>query len=117
MNKKANDTIDEVTRFLQLVNKHLKEKNRSLTAKERDQIVLYWLNKVIPVRYMFNYFLTCISTKDDVPYHDNPDTPSYEVSVHKLQNVLRIIEGAFPIEYRDTIEYRDSWIRKGEGII
>jgi hypothetical protein len=31
MNDKANDTIDEVTRFLELVNKHLKEKNSKHT--------------------------------------------------------------------------------------
>jgi len=34
MDKKSNDTIDEVTRFLQLVNKHLKEKNCKHTIVE-----------------------------------------------------------------------------------
>jgi len=34
MNNKANDTIDEVTRFLKLVNKHLKEKNCKHTIVE-----------------------------------------------------------------------------------
>jgi hypothetical protein len=34
MNKKANDTIDEVTRFLKLVNKHLNEKNCKHTMRE-----------------------------------------------------------------------------------
>jgi hypothetical protein len=35
MNNKANDTIDEVTRFLELVNKHLKEKNCKHTSCKR----------------------------------------------------------------------------------
>ena len=34
MNKNTNDTIDEVTRFLELVNKHLKEKNCKHTVIE-----------------------------------------------------------------------------------
>lgn len=34
MNENANDTIDEVTRFLKLVNKHLKEKNCKHTIIE-----------------------------------------------------------------------------------
>lgn len=34
MSKNPNDTIDEVTRFLELVNKHLKEKNCKLTIVE-----------------------------------------------------------------------------------
>lgn len=34
MNNKANDTIDEATRFLELVNKHLKEKNCKHTIRE-----------------------------------------------------------------------------------
>ena len=34
MSKKANDIIDEITRFLELVNKHLKEKNCSHTKVE-----------------------------------------------------------------------------------
>jgi len=34
MNDKANDTIDEVTRFFKLVNKHLKEKNCKHTIIE-----------------------------------------------------------------------------------
>jgi len=34
MNKKESDTIDEVTRFLMLVNKHLKEKNYKHTMIE-----------------------------------------------------------------------------------
>jgi hypothetical protein len=34
MNEKANDTIDEVTRFLELVNKHLSEKNCKHTIVE-----------------------------------------------------------------------------------
>jgi len=34
MDKKANDTIDEVSRFLKLVNKHLKEKNCKHTIVE-----------------------------------------------------------------------------------
>jgi len=34
MNNKANDTIDEVTRFLKLVIKHLKEKNCKHTIVE-----------------------------------------------------------------------------------
>jgi hypothetical protein len=34
MNKKTYDTIDEVTRFLELVNKHLKEKNCKHTIVE-----------------------------------------------------------------------------------
>jgi hypothetical protein len=33
MNNKASDTIDEVTRFLELVNKHLKEKIAILMVK------------------------------------------------------------------------------------
>jgi len=34
MNDKANDTIDKATRFLELVNKHLKEKNCKHTIVE-----------------------------------------------------------------------------------
>ena len=34
MNKKSNDTIDEATRFIKLVNKHLKEKNCKHTIIE-----------------------------------------------------------------------------------
>ena len=34
MNNKANDTIDEATRFLELVNKHLHEKNCKRTIVE-----------------------------------------------------------------------------------
>ena len=34
MDKKSNDTIDEVTRFLELVNKYLKEKNCEHTIVE-----------------------------------------------------------------------------------
>ena len=34
MNNKANDTIDEATRFLDLVNKHLREKNCKYTLIE-----------------------------------------------------------------------------------
>jgi hypothetical protein len=34
MNKNTNDTIDEVTRFLELVNKHLEEKNCKHTIVE-----------------------------------------------------------------------------------
>jgi len=34
MKNKANDTIDEVTRFLKLVNKHLKEKDCKHTIIE-----------------------------------------------------------------------------------
>jgi hypothetical protein len=34
MNNKANDTIDEVTKFLQLVNRHLREKNCKHTLIE-----------------------------------------------------------------------------------
>jgi hypothetical protein len=34
MNENANDTIDEVTRFIKLVNKHLKEKNCKHTIIE-----------------------------------------------------------------------------------
>jgi len=34
MSKKANDTIDEVTRLLELVNKHFKKKNCKHTAVE-----------------------------------------------------------------------------------
>jgi len=34
MNEKANETIDEVTRFIKLVNKHLKEKNCKHTIVE-----------------------------------------------------------------------------------
>jgi hypothetical protein len=34
MYENANDTIDEVTRFLKLVNKHLKEKNCKHTIIE-----------------------------------------------------------------------------------
>jgi len=34
MDKKSNDIIDEATRFLELVNKHLKEKNCKHTIIE-----------------------------------------------------------------------------------
>jgi hypothetical protein len=34
MNNKANDTIDEATRFLELVNKYLQEKNCKHTIVE-----------------------------------------------------------------------------------
>jgi hypothetical protein len=34
MNKKTNDTIEEVTRFLELVNKHVREKNCKHTIIE-----------------------------------------------------------------------------------
>jgi len=34
MDKKSNDTIDEVTRFLELVNKYLKEKKGKHTTVE-----------------------------------------------------------------------------------
>jgi hypothetical protein len=34
MDKKANDTLDEANRFLELVNKHLKEKNCKHTIIE-----------------------------------------------------------------------------------
>jgi hypothetical protein len=34
MDKKSNDTLNEVTRFLKLVNKHLKEKNCDHTIIE-----------------------------------------------------------------------------------
>jgi hypothetical protein len=41
MNENANDTIDEVTRFLKLVNKHLKEKNCKHTIIEVAKEFVY----------------------------------------------------------------------------
>jgi hypothetical protein len=41
MNKKSNNTIDEATRFLKLVNEHLKEKNCKHTIIEVVLELLY----------------------------------------------------------------------------
>ncbi|CAN5475550.1 hypothetical protein BH18THE1_BH18THE1_20840 [soil metagenome] len=41
MNNKANDAIDEATRFLELVNKHLQEKNCKHTLVEVAKEFVY----------------------------------------------------------------------------
>jgi hypothetical protein len=45
INDKANDTIDELTRFLELVNAHLKEKNCNHIIRSLKRICKFkWVN-------------------------------------------------------------------------
>lgn len=44
MNDKANDTIDKASRFLELVNKHLKEKNCKHTIEVAKSLLIQTSN-------------------------------------------------------------------------
>jgi len=95
--------------------KLVRERYRPLTAKERDQLVLFWINKVIPVRYMFRHFQSIVSIDEDLS--DEDDTiPSYEISLANAKKVLRVIKKFYPEEYKEMIKNRDFWTRKGEDI-
>jgi hypothetical protein len=87
------------------------DKRSAFTAEERDELVLYWVNKVVPIRQMLDLFLSIARIEEERTYDDS-NASDYELNKVTVKRVLRAIEKSFPVEYREMSQYRRYWTRK-----
>lgn len=92
------------------------DKRTPLTAKQRDELVLYWIHKVIPIRRMFDHFLSEVTIYKEAS-NDDLNIPSYELDIEAAGKVHRVIKKLFPDVYNDMIKHRWGSPRKGLDIL
>lgn len=98
----------------------LKGKNKSMSNRDREDLVQYWANNAIPIGQMFYAFTMVFNWKapdrrilgDKLVPRKSYDDPPGEMEQSQIDKCLRMLEHSYPDVYKDLVNAKDKFYEK-----